>query len=111
MRNIRLCLSQTQQQRVYLTALGLCKIVYLCFFLLFLSCSVKMSTSSSTSFGGLPTVMDYHMNRKEEDVVDSNFVHERYTPAHGGRHKDALVVATPHQVFSLNQASSSGDEL
>ena len=75
------------------------------------SCSVKMSTSSSTSFGGLPTVMEYHMNRKEEDVVDSNFVHERYTPAHGGRHKDALVVATPHQVFSLNQASSSGDEL
>jgi hypothetical protein len=34
--------------------------------------------SSSTSFGGLPTVMDYVLNAKDEDVVDSNFMHDRW---------------------------------
>lgn len=40
-------------------------------------CRVKSAVSSSTSFGGLPTVMDYTMSAKDEDVVDSNFLHDR----------------------------------
>jgi hypothetical protein len=45
-----------------------------------LSCCarVKSAVSSSTSFGGLPTVMDYVLNAKDEDVVDSNFMHDRW---------------------------------
>lgn len=66
---------------------------------------VKRAVATSTSFGGLPTSMDYHMTKKDEEVVDSNFVHEKFTPGHGrargGGVRDALVVATPHKVFSL----------
>ncbi len=45
--------------------------------------------------------MDYHLSKKEEEVVDSNFMHDKFTPVAGGRHRDSLVVATPHKVFSL----------
>lgn len=62
---------------------------------------VKGAVSSSTSFGGLPTVMDYTMSAKDEDVVDSNFMHDRYAPTSGGHRGDALVIATPHKVFTL----------
>lgn len=62
---------------------------------------VKSAVSSSTSFGGLPTVMDYTMSAKDEDVVDSNFMHDRYAPMTGGHKGDALVIATPHKVFTL----------
>ncbi|KAF6261436.1 VID27 cytoplasmic protein-domain-containing protein [Scenedesmus sp. NREL 46B-D3] len=62
---------------------------------------VKSAVSSSTSFGGLPTVMDYVLNAKDEDVVDSNFMHDRYAPSSGGARGDALVVATPHKVYTL----------
>jgi hypothetical protein len=62
---------------------------------------VKSAVGSSTSFGGLPTIMDYTMSGKDEDVVDSNFMHDRYAPQAGGHKGDALVVATPHKVFTL----------
>lgn len=62
---------------------------------------VKGAVSSSTSYGGLPTVMDYVLSAKDEDVVDSNFMHDRYAPTSGGARGDALVVATPHKVFTL----------
>ena len=29
---------------------------------------VKRAVSTSTSFGGLPTSMDYHMTKKDEEV-------------------------------------------
>ena len=64
-------------------------------------CRVKSAVGGSTSFGGLPTVMDYTMSAKDEDVVDSNFMHDRYAPVSGGHRGDALVVATPHKVFTL----------
>eukprot|EP00775_Hariotina_reticulata_P006643 gene6643-6868_t len=38
---------------------------------------VKSAVGSSTSYGGLPTVMDYVLSAKDEDVVDSNFMHDR----------------------------------
>ncbi len=43
-------------------------------------------------------------------VVDANFVHEKFTPGRGrgGHVRDALVVATPHKVFSL--AGAEDDE-
>lgn len=71
--------------------------------------SVKRAVASTTSFGGLPTCLDYHLTkREEEDVVDAGFLHERFTPHRGGRvaagaagASDALVVATGHKVFSL----------
>lgn len=62
---------------------------------------VKSSVSGNTSFGGLPTNMDYTMSAKDEDVVDSNFMHDRYAPTTGGHKGDALVIATPHKVFTL----------
>jgi hypothetical protein len=62
---------------------------------------VKGAVSSSVAFGGLPTVMDYTMSAKDEEVVDSNFMHDRYAPVSGGHKGDALVVATPHKVFTL----------
>lgn len=46
-------------------------------------------------------------------VVDSNFVHEKFTPGLGraGGVRDALVVATGHKVFSLAGADAdAGDE-
>lgn len=45
--------------------------------------------------------MDYVLSAKDEDVVDSNFMHDRYAPTSGGARGDALVVATPHKVFTL----------
>ncbi|GBF92191.1 hypothetical protein Rsub_05273 [Raphidocelis subcapitata] len=71
---------------------------------------VKRAVATSTSFGGLPTSFDYHMTKKEEEVVDANFVHEKFTPhaPRGGAVRDALVVATPHMVFSL--AGADEDE-
>jgi hypothetical protein len=62
---------------------------------------VKGAVTSSTSFGGLPTVMDYVLSAKDEDIIDSNFMHERYAPQTGGTKGDALVVATPHKIFTL----------
>eukprot|EP00878_Enallax_costatus_P015951 GHUV01016724.1.p1 GENE.GHUV01016724.1~~GHUV01016724.1.p1 ORF type:complete len:351 (+),score=96.47 GHUV01016724.1:865-1917(+) len=62
---------------------------------------VKSATTTSTSVGGLPTMMEYVLSAKDEDVIDSNFMHERYAPVTGGVRGDALVVATPHKVFTL----------
>eukprot|EP00879_Flechtneria_rotunda_P026492 GHRR01028249.1.p1 GENE.GHRR01028249.1~~GHRR01028249.1.p1 ORF type:complete len:452 (+),score=188.52 GHRR01028249.1:1096-2451(+) len=62
---------------------------------------VKSAVTSNTSFGGLPTMMDYVLSAKDEDVVDSNFLHDRYAPTSGGAKGDALMVATPHKVFTL----------
>ena len=91
--------------------------------------SVKRAVASATSFGGLPTCMDYALTKNTgEDVVDAGFLHERFTPAGhgivggsgGGRGRgaggeggafaarDALVVATGHKVFSL--ANADGDD-
>lgn len=42
-----------------------------------LLCRVKGAVTSSTSFGGFPTNMDYVLSAKDEDVIDSNFMHER----------------------------------
>lgn len=78
-------------------------ISYMCLCLSRAGCirRVKSAVGGSTSFGGLPTVMDYTMSAKDEDVVDSNFMHDRYAPMTGGHRGDALVVATPHKVFTL----------
>jgi hypothetical protein len=62
---------------------------------------VKGSAATASSLGGLPTSMDYHLAQKDEEVVDSSFMHDRFTPVSGGQPRDSLVVATPHKVFSL----------
>jgi hypothetical protein len=44
--------------------------------------------------------------------VDANFIHEKFTPGarRAGGVRDALVVATPHKVFSLAGADGSADD-
>mmetsp|Transcript_1482 Transcript_1482/g.3251 ORF Transcript_1482/g.3251 Transcript_1482/m.3251 type:complete len:563 (-) Transcript_1482:307-1995(-) len=61
---------------------------------------VKTSSAGSLSFGGLPTMMDYVLSSKDEDVVDAAFVHQKYALRTPGKDA-ALVVATPHSLFNL----------
>ncbi|KAF5834499.1 VID27 cytoplasmic protein-domain-containing protein [Dunaliella salina] len=68
---------------------------------------VKGSGTNSLSYGGLPTSMDYVLQKKDEEVVDAAFLHSRYctsttkTPSRLSHARDAgsaLVVATPHHL-------------
>ena len=60
---------------------------------------VKAAVGESTGFGGLPTNMQYMITEKEEEVVDSSFMHERFAGQQGAG--TPLVVATPHKLFSM----------
>ncbi|GFH10605.1 VID27 domain-containing protein [Haematococcus lacustris] len=62
---------------------------------------VKNCGAESLSFGGLPTSMDYIINSKDEDVVDSAFLHPKYAK-NVALEQAALVVATPHRLFNMN---------
>ncbi|GLC70451.1 hypothetical protein PLESTF_000974900 [Pleodorina starrii] len=59
---------------------------------------IRTSATETIGYGGLPTCMDCYLRAKEEEVVDVQFVHQKYM-----RDEDqaALVVATPHSVFNL----------
>jgi hypothetical protein len=68
---------------------------------------VKTVTADSVSFGGLPTSTDYVIHEKEEDVVDSAFLHGKYTPVAATRSPGqfggpSMVVATPHRLFNVS---------
>jgi hypothetical protein len=39
---------------------------------------VKLAESAVQSYGGLTTVTDYHLIPRQEDVVDSTFMHDNY---------------------------------
>ncbi|GFR50260.1 hypothetical protein Agub_g12446 [Astrephomene gubernaculifera] len=59
---------------------------------------IRTAATETIGYGGLPTSMDYFLRAKEEEVVDVQFVHQKYM-----RDVDqaALVVATPHSLFNL----------
>ncbi|EFJ44461.1 hypothetical protein VOLCADRAFT_82851 [Volvox carteri f. nagariensis] len=59
---------------------------------------IRTTSTQSLGYGGLPTCMDYYLRAKEEEVVDVQFVHQKYM-----RDVDqaAMVVATPHSLFNL----------
>eukprot|EP00200_Dunaliella_tertiolecta_P009141 CAMPEP_0202380178 /NCGR_PEP_ID=MMETSP1127-20130417/27502_1 /ASSEMBLY_ACC=CAM_ASM_000462 /TAXON_ID=3047 /ORGANISM="Dunaliella tertiolecta, Strain CCMP1320" /LENGTH=600 /DNA_ID=CAMNT_0048978833 /DNA_START=71 /DNA_END=1873 /DNA_ORIENTATION=+ len=72
---------------------------------------VKGSGTNSLSYGGLPTSMDYMLEKKDEEVVDAAFLHSKYctsttkTPSRFSHARDAgnaLVVATPHHLTCLH---------
>ncbi|PNH08099.1 Protein CYPRO4 [Tetrabaena socialis] len=59
---------------------------------------IRTAATETIGYGGLPTSMDYLLRAKEEEVVDVQFVHQKYM-----RDSDsaAMVVATPHSLFNL----------
>jgi len=57
--------------------------------------------ASATGVGGLPACLDYHLQRRDAEVVTSAFLPDKYAPASGGRPRDSLVVATKEKVFSV----------
>ncbi len=75
-----------------------------------------MATPDVVSHGGLTTISNYHLIPKSESVVDSVFMHEKYssptrTPGAAGTsdgNDAAMVILTKHKVFSL--ADDSDDE-
>jgi hypothetical protein len=69
---------------------------------------VKLAESAVQSYGGLTTVTDYHLIPRQEDVVDSTFMHENYASpgASAGAAEDAMVVFTKHRVWSLADEDS-----
>lgn len=64
---------------------------------------VKLAQGAHQSYGGITTVQDYHLIPRQEDVVDSTFMHDNYSsPASGsGDGGDAMVVFTKHRVWSM----------
>lgn len=62
---------------------------------------VKASTGGAVGVGGLPACLEYHLQRRDQEVVTSAFLPDRYAPASGGRPRDSLVVATKEKVFSV----------
>jgi WD40 repeat protein len=63
---------------------------------------VKTAVADGMSFGGLPTNTAYLLTAtaKEERVVDTGFVHQKYSAGTPG-HDTSLVVLTPHSVFNM----------
>ncbi len=43
---------------------------------------VKLAQGEAQSYGGITTVQDYHLIPRQEDVVDSTFMHDNYA-SHG----------------------------
>ncbi|GAX80725.1 hypothetical protein CEUSTIGMA_g8160.t1 [Chlamydomonas eustigma] len=62
---------------------------------------VKGSTTGEMSFGNMPTLTDYILTAKEEEVVDSAFQHRRYAPEAADA---SIVVATQHSLFNVGGA-------
>ena len=59
----------------------------------------KTKASDSVSHGGLVTCTTYNIIPKDESVVDSVFMHEKYA---GDHHESSLVVATRSYLWALN---------
>ena len=62
------------------------------------------------SYGGLTTITNYHLIPKQEDVVESQFMHDKFsspTGVSGGSYSSPMVVATKRRVFSLADEDDS----
>ena len=63
---------------------------------------VKLAKPDVVSYGGLTTVTNYHLIPKNENVVDSVFMHDKFANS-PGRDESAMVVVTDDQLYSLAQ--------
>jgi hypothetical protein len=62
-------------------------------------CRVCAAKVTSTALDGLPVHMSYTLiEKKDTQVVEASFMPDRFTPLVGGRHQDALLVATPNRL-------------
>jgi len=61
---------------------------------------VKLAKPDVVSYGGLTTVTNYHLIPKNENVVDSVFMHDNFANS-PGRDESAMVVVTDDQLYSL----------
>lgn len=59
---------------------------------------VKANTSGQRGHGGLPTFMSYRLVSKDDKVVDSCFIHDKYEAPVGFPSEAAMVVATSKAV-------------
>lgn len=63
------------------------------------------------SYGGLTTITNYHLIPKQEDVVESMFMHDKFSSPTGvptgGSYNSPMVVATKRRVFSLADEDDS----
>ncbi|KAI3429615.1 hypothetical protein D9Q98_005701 [Chlorella vulgaris] len=66
--------------------------------------SIKVAEPDVVSYGGLTTVTTYHLQRKDEHVVDSAFMHENYA-----RGRDAAMVVTTNKVFMTGEESDEDE--
>ena len=73
-----------------------------CLWPLLLRRQVKIATPDVISYGGLTTCTSYHLIPKQENVVDSVFMADKFTssPARGSA-DDCVVVVTEGAVFSM----------
>ena len=73
--------------------------------------TVKLATPEMVSYGGLTTITNYHLIPKQEDVVESQFMHDKFSSPTGvptgGSYSSPMVVATKRRVFSLADDSDS----
>jgi hypothetical protein len=60
---------------------------------------VKLAQPDTISYGGLTTCTSYHLIPKDESVVDSVFVADKY--ASPGGNDAAMVIATRHQIHTV----------
>eukprot|EP00884_Botryococcus_braunii_P014703 jgi/Botrbrau1/23233/Bobra.0041s0071.2 len=60
---------------------------------------VKLAQPDTVSYGGLTTCTSYHLIPKDESVVDSVFVADKY--ASPGGNDAAMVIATRHQIHTV----------
>jgi hypothetical protein len=63
---------------------------------------VKLANPDVVSYGGLTTCTSYHLIPKQESVVDSVFMADKFTssPARPGG-DDSVIVVTEGHVFSM----------
>ena len=71
--------------------------------------SVKVAQPEVVSLGGLTTVTNYHLIPKAEHVVDSVFMHDKYTRAAAGE-EAAMIVVTDRKVYTAADDSEDEDE-
>jgi hypothetical protein len=73
--------------------------------------SVKIAQPNVTSMGGLTTVTDYHLIPKQQHVVDSVFMHDKYGGTSTGfGDQSAMLVVTDTAVYTAAADSSEEEE-
>lgn len=69
--------------------------------------SVKLADPDVTSMAGLTTVTSYHLIPKSEHVVDSTFMHDRFSKTTAAYGQSSMVIVTDSKVFN---AADDDDE-